>query len=150
MRWSTQVTNKKTHRYNELTLNDITTYSHHQLLTLSIGVPKYPRCLISNQNAGKKSRLIGLALRRRMAFGSVQTNTNIPKYGISVRNPFGMYYDLQKNIIKINAFIRHNTFIHIRHSSVTLIEQTAIYWLKQGLYNMGSHGYIRQMATSAC
>ena len=32
-----------------------------------------------------------------------------------------------ENIIEINAFIRHNSFIHIRHSSITLIGQTTIY-----------------------
>ena len=32
-----------------------------------------------------------------------------------------------ENIIKKNAFIRHETFIHIRHLSITIIEQTAIY-----------------------
>ena len=26
----------------------------------------------------------------------VQSNTNIPEYGISARNPFGSYHDLQK------------------------------------------------------
>ena len=44
----------------------------------------------------RKSRLVGLALRLRMAFGSVQTNMNIPEYGISARNPFSSYHDLPK------------------------------------------------------
>ena len=60
---------------------------------LSIGVPNILDVQFSIRN---RSRLIDLASRLRMAFGSVQTNTKIHEYGISARNAFGSCHDLQK------------------------------------------------------
>ena len=85
---------------------------------------KYPRCPILNQKQTTSYRF-GIDTQNGIRVGSNQyENSRIRNFGAkSIR----FVSRFTENIIKINAFIRHNTFIHIRHTSITFIEQKTIY-----------------------
>ena len=85
---------------------------------------KYPRCPILNQKEITSYRF-GVETQNGIRVGSNQyENSRIRNFGAkSIR----FVSRFTENIININAFIRHNTFIHIRHTSITFIEQKTIY-----------------------
>ena len=85
---------------------------------------KYLRCPILNQKQITSYRF-GVETQNGIRVGSNQyENSRIQNFGAkSIR----FVSRFTENIIKVNAFIRHNTFIHIRHTSITCIEQKTIY-----------------------
>ena len=85
---------------------------------------KYPRCPIFNQKEITSYRF-GVETQNGIRVGSNQyENSRIRNFGAkSIR----FVSRFTENIININAFIRHYTFIHIRHTSITFTEQKTIY-----------------------
>ena len=85
---------------------------------------KYPRCPILNQKEITSCRF-GVETQNGIRVGSNQyENSRIRNFGAkSIR----FVSRFTENIININAFIRHNTFIYTRHTSITFIEQKTIY-----------------------
>ena len=103
-------------RYNDLQSSLITHPKHRG--------SKYPICPIFNQKEITSYRF-GVETQNGIRVGPDQyENSRIRNFGAkSIR----FVSRFTENIININAFIRHNTFIYIRHTSITFTEQKTIY-----------------------